>query len=332
MRYSSKAIVSLLGALCAAGTLLFLLPSRASRLAQPAGTQLTVMTYNIHQGFDNAGRDDPRKFLRSIHEVDPDIVGVQESETNRLLQGSYDLVFWLASHLDMSYCYGPPTKEQTYGVALLSKYPLRDCATTLLPSVEDQRALVEATITSKGQDVRVMVIHLGLSVEDRFQQLRWIFEEKIAKATLPIILMGDFNTTEDEDFTLRAMPPLQKDAWFAQRLAQQQRHAAENEKKGIFRMAQASNFRGLADYRAVLVDAWRHAHPEDRSAYSWSESDMDPATAPPTVEPPNRLDFIFVSKEFEILDAQILTDRNTLAASDHLPVTARLNLAEHTPR
>lgn len=323
MKHRSEVIVSGFAALCLAA-ILFHAYGRTVQPSSPQGTALTVMTYNIHQGFDNSGKVDPRVFLKSIRAVDPDLVGLQESETNRPAVASYDLVRWLATNLSMASYYGPPTKQQIYGVSLLSKYPLRDSVTIPLPSTRDPRVLIESTITYRGRDVRVMVAHLGLSAEDRFHQLRYILEERVKKSALPVILMGDFNTTADEDFTLRTQPTPLRDGWYPNRLALEERRAEENRTAGVFERARAANFRGLADYREELTDAWRLLHPTDDDAYTWFDTNEALGRPYEKLDPPERIDYLFVSSAFQPLSAQIIRDRNTIVASDHLPVIATL--------
>ena len=149
MKHRSEVIVSGFAALCLAA-ILFHAYGRTEAPAPPRGDALAVMTYNIHQGFDNSGKVDPRVFLKGIRAADPDLVGLQESETNRPAVASYDLVRWLATNLSMASYYGPPTKQQIYGVSLLSKYPLRDSVTIPLPSTRDPRVLIEST---DGRDI-----------------------------------------------------------------------------------------------------------------------------------------------------------------------------------
>ncbi len=325
MRYRSEIVVTVVALLCVAAIVLHL-SQRSSTTPPPHSNRLAVMTYNIHQGFDNSGKVDPRVFLRSIQKANPDIVGLQESESNRPALANYDLVRWLATNLDMYSYYGPATKEQTYGVALLSKYPLKDVTTIPLPSIEDPRVLIGATIAFQGKDVRIFVTHLGLSVEDRYEQLRWILEEQIKKATLPTVFMGDLNTTGDEDFTLDGTPAILNDDWYPNRLKGVRERLAENQDKGIYRRARNAHFQGLATYRAILTDAWQTIHPNSPSAYSWFDTNEALGRPYDKLLPPELIDHIFVSKDFQVLDAKIIKDRDTIVASDHLPVMATIEL------
>jgi endonuclease/exonuclease/phosphatase family metal-dependent hydrolase len=157
---------------------------------------LKVMTYNIHQGFDTEGRITPWTILEPIQRVSPDILALQESDMNRLSSTNVDIVQWLAYKLDMYVYFGPQTKYQIYGVAILSKFPLDHTETHYLPSIEDQRVLVRADIQWNDQTLSVYAVHMGLSEEDRTNQASEILEI-LSQNTNSKILMGDLNSLPD---------------------------------------------------------------------------------------------------------------------------------------
>jgi endonuclease/exonuclease/phosphatase family metal-dependent hydrolase len=157
---------------------------------------LKVMTYNIHQGFDTEGRINPWTILETIQRADPDILALQESDMNRLSGTNVDIVQWLAYNLDMYVYFGPKTKYQIYGVAILSKFPLDYTETHYLSSIEDQRVLVRADIQWDGRILSVYAVHMGLSEEDRTNQTSEILEI-FSQNVNPKILMGDLNSLPD---------------------------------------------------------------------------------------------------------------------------------------
>ena len=67
----------------------------------PTGEPLRVLTYNIHSAYDSAGAQDPEAIARVIESTEADIVALQEVSRGWLLDGSTDLVAWLAHRLDM---------------------------------------------------------------------------------------------------------------------------------------------------------------------------------------------------------------------------------------
>ncbi|MGD2248056.1 MAG: endonuclease/exonuclease/phosphatase family protein [Candidatus Methanofastidiosia archaeon] len=159
----------------------------------PPGDSIVVMTYNIHQGYNTEGRINPWQLLETIRAVNPDILALQESDMNRITSTNVDIVQWLAHKLNMYVYFGPQTRYQIYGVAILSKYPLQEVHTYFLPSIEDQRVLVRADIEYAGHSVSVYSVHMGLSEEDRTEQAQSI-ANLISIGKEWKILMGDFNS------------------------------------------------------------------------------------------------------------------------------------------
>lgn len=87
--------------------------------------------------------------------------------------------------------------EGSYGVALLSRFPIKSCETIQIPSMEgtqrEPRIFLKATVLVP-EEVTVFVSHFGghpreqeLAVETFLKEYRQI--------TAPVLLMGDFNTT-----------------------------------------------------------------------------------------------------------------------------------------
>ncbi|MGK5094646.1 endonuclease/exonuclease/phosphatase family protein [Deltaproteobacteria bacterium TL4] len=324
MSLLSKWTITLISGIILLICLVFLATIKPPRTtADPS--QLKVMTYNVHQGFNNAGKIDPRLFLQTIRKVDPDIIGLQESDSSRLISANYDLVLWLSRKLNMYYYFGPKTKQQIYGVSLLSKYPLKDTQTTFLESKEDQRVSIEATITYQNTDIRLIVVHLGLSVIDRFNQTRFLLEEKVKKSTLPVILMGDFNTEAWEDFTSlqKAFDP--NDPWYQHRITDFQKQMKQNQTEDVASKAKAAHFQGLPDFHEFLIDSWEWKNP-DKIAFSWIDTKEGIGVPFEKLSPPVRIDYIWVPKTFDILDSAIVGEREAKLASDHLPLFSILRL------
>ncbi len=151
--------------------------------------QLQVMTYNIQQGFDKVGNQSLPSQLAAIQHVQPDILGLEESDTARIANGNADAVRYFANHLGMYSYYGPPTTVGTFGVALLSKYPIQRAWMFYMYSVGEQTACIEAVITANGKTYNIFVTHLGNN--GPMVQLVDVLNRV---GGLPnVILMGDFN-------------------------------------------------------------------------------------------------------------------------------------------
>jgi endonuclease/exonuclease/phosphatase family metal-dependent hydrolase len=96
------------------------------------GFPIRVMTYNLHNGFNTAGRLDPEALAQTIEQAKPDIVGLQEVERGWAIDSSLDMIVWLSQRLKMPFIYGP-TADPVWGNAILSRYPIREWGNVPLP-------------------------------------------------------------------------------------------------------------------------------------------------------------------------------------------------------
>jgi endonuclease/exonuclease/phosphatase family metal-dependent hydrolase len=147
------------------------------------------MTYNIQQGFDKVGNTALPQQLEAIRKVDPDVLGIEESDTARVANGNVDAVRYFADNLGMYSYYGPSTTVGTFGIALLSKYPIHAPETFFMYSTGEQTAAVWAIIKAQGKTYNVFVTHLGN--DGPMIQLKNVLSRVDGGSN--VILMGDFN-------------------------------------------------------------------------------------------------------------------------------------------
>ncbi len=169
--------------------------ARAPRPGPPpeAPTTLRVLTYNVQQGYREDGQPGHADQLALMRELAPDLIGLQESEGNRIANGNADLVGYLAANLGMYAYPGPKVVPGTFGIALLSRYPLENPRTFYLYSEGEQTAALHAQITVKGRRFHVFVTHLG-NGGPIVQQENVLAE---VDGLENVILMGDFNFRPD---------------------------------------------------------------------------------------------------------------------------------------
>ena len=156
---------------------------------------LTLITYNLHQSFGMDNKLDMEEIASTILRADPDIVGLQEADAGRVPSLSVDQVLWLSRRLNMYSAYGP-SWGSTYGVAVLSRYPIIQQKSYLLPSAEQQRSCLETTIDLGDQMLTFFSVHLGLNTQERERQLDELLVYT-ADAPAPKVLVGDFNANPD---------------------------------------------------------------------------------------------------------------------------------------
>ena len=150
---------------------------------------LRVVTYNLQQGYDQGGQRAYLQQLEVIRSLQPDLVGLQESDVSRFSGGNADLVRTLARGLNMYAYYGPKTVTGTFGIALLSRYPLKNPHTFFMFSVGEQTAAITAEVTVNNVPYHILVTHLGN--DGPIIQQQQVLQELVGKQN--IIAMGDFN-------------------------------------------------------------------------------------------------------------------------------------------
>lgn len=117
--------------------LLFVLPL-VQLFDQPAtavtgdGYPVRVMTYNLHNGFDQLGYLGLEALAQVIEGENPDVVGLQEINRGWVVNGSTDMLMWLSQRLNMPYVWNPTTGE-LWGNAVLSRLPLNEVDVQTLP-------------------------------------------------------------------------------------------------------------------------------------------------------------------------------------------------------
>lgn len=169
------------------------LTGRPPAQAAGDGGPLRVVTYNLQQGYDADGRRAYEEQMQAIRALDADIVGLQETDTARFSGGNADLVRTIAQGLGMHAYYGPRTVAGTFGVALLSRYPVENPRTFYMFSEGEQTASIEAQISVDGISYHILVTHLG-NGGPAIQQEQ-VLERLVGREN--VIAMGDFNFRPD---------------------------------------------------------------------------------------------------------------------------------------
>jgi endonuclease/exonuclease/phosphatase family metal-dependent hydrolase len=150
---------------------------------------LRVVTWNLHFG---ENLDEAITTLENISELqDTDLLLLQEIDAEGVEK--------IAKGLHYNYSYYPTVfsrqRQKEYGIAILSKWPLKDTDKILLPNwfpgwVENRYA-VKAVTSVKGRDFTVYNVHLDVVwMEPQGNFLAGIIEQENNE----IILGGDFNT------------------------------------------------------------------------------------------------------------------------------------------
>jgi endonuclease/exonuclease/phosphatase family metal-dependent hydrolase len=169
---------------------------------------LRILTYNIQQGYSASGQKAYPQQMAVLAQSGADLIGLQESDTNRISGGNTDLVRYYSDHLSLYSNYGPSTVTGTFGIALLSRYPLETGGNAYLYSSGEQTAILHARAQVGGEAYQVFVTHLGNNGPP-IQQAEVL---DLVRETKNVILMGDFNFTPETPQYLSITAVLD-DAW-----------------------------------------------------------------------------------------------------------------------
>jgi len=170
--------------------------------------RLTFASYNIHKGVGGDGRRDPERIMTVLHEIDADVVALQEVDrrfgrraavlSHRAIHdhGSYQVVDFAVR----------PDSMGWHGNALLVRkgIDIITAQAVALPTLEP-RGAVCAELAVDGRAIRVVGMHLDLSGLRRRQQLHAVQAHLSGQASAaPAVLMGDFNEWSPRGGSLRA--------------------------------------------------------------------------------------------------------------------------------
>ena len=114
-----------------------------------------------------------RRIEQLIREAELDVVGLLESDLQRMIMGNRDTTQYLAEELGMWVDYGPGPDKHTWGSALLSKFPIVNSTHHLLPSPDGELApAIHATLDCYGELVDVVVFHSGQEEDPEDRRLQ----------------------------------------------------------------------------------------------------------------------------------------------------------------
>jgi endonuclease/exonuclease/phosphatase family metal-dependent hydrolase len=156
--------------------------------------QLTFASYNIHKAVGMDGRRDPERILSVLHELDTDVVALQEADMRFGMRAAVlprrllDEHHWQVAPLSMR-----PAGMAWHGNAILVRRGIEilSAEPIHLPALEP-RGAVCVRLRLDQCDFTVVGMHLDLSGLLRRQQVRAICAST-ASHSEPAVVMGDCN-------------------------------------------------------------------------------------------------------------------------------------------
>ncbi len=158
---------------------------------------LIAMTYNVQQFNDEAGEKALERQMAVIRRASPDILAMQETDSNRISLNNNDYVRYVAEKLGYYAYYGPTPITGTYGTAILSKYPLENTRSVFIYSDKDETGVAEAEVEIGGRRFTVYNVHPDSSDPAMLGFARVLLAR--AKDRPNVIALGDYNLRDYEE-------------------------------------------------------------------------------------------------------------------------------------
>lgn len=167
---------------------------------------LRVLTYNIHHGQATDGKFDYARLAKTIAQLKPDVVALQEVDNKTKRANGVDIASELGSRLDMNHAFGNALyfSGGQYGEAILSRFPIDQHKAHHLPYRFGNEPRTALSVRVKPDNGIPEFIFVGThlcheSSETRLDQTQELNQLFTTKNKLPIILAGDFNARPDSE-------------------------------------------------------------------------------------------------------------------------------------
>jgi len=163
------------------GGLSITVPGCASLRPVDTEREIRVLVYNIHAGKDAKGVDNLARVAELVRSTRADIALLQEVDRGTTRSGKVDQPGVLASLTGFNVAFGKTLDYQggDYGIAVLSRWPIRNDSLISLPVVPPQersggshepRGALSAVIQSPGGEIEVFNTHIDASREDFYRR------------------------------------------------------------------------------------------------------------------------------------------------------------------
>jgi endonuclease/exonuclease/phosphatase family metal-dependent hydrolase len=179
--------------------------SSSAVVKSPVEKKLRLMSYNVHgcRGMD--GKLSTDRIARVISRYNPDVIALQELDAYRKRSAGVAQAEKIARHLGMFFQFHSTYhgKDEQYGRAILSRYPMALIKQELLPNfsnkkVFEPRGVIWVVVDVLGTKINVFNTHLSLLGPVQVLQCKAILGAdwlSHVDCQGPVVLCGDFNMT-----------------------------------------------------------------------------------------------------------------------------------------
>lgn len=223
--YHYLLIISLAISLWIGRAVYIVMPEEVPEPLYPETRLITAGIWTVHFGLDNNMWASENRMRDLIQDMELDVVGLLETDTQHILMGNRDITKKLSHDLNMYVDYGPGPNKNTWGCCLLSKFPILNSTHHLLPSPSGELApAIHATLQTYDDIlVDVFVFHSGQEEDevDRWLQSHYM-AELMGSTDRPAILLsylvtkpgkGNYNTYVSSKSGMHDIDPDDHERW-----------------------------------------------------------------------------------------------------------------------
>ena len=169
----------------------------------------TAASYNIHQAIGTDRRHDRHRVVQVIKQLEADVIGLQEVDTNPNGDEMFQLDFF-ARHTGLKAIAGHTMRrrDSDYGNVLMTRHKILEVRNIdLSVPRREPRGAIDVDLEIDGVVVRVIVTHFGLSSRERFYQGDLLIKAVAHRRDAMVVVLSDLNEWHRYGRTSRSITP-----------------------------------------------------------------------------------------------------------------------------